>query len=54
MSHKDSGWRPKGATETFNGFEVWDHGVYPNEINDAEVDGEVNLTDEADDALDEE
>lgn len=33
MSHQDSGWRPKGATETYNGYEVWDHGVHPHEIN---------------------
>ncbi|QLG61397.1 hypothetical protein [Halorarum salinum] len=43
MTHKDSGWRPKGATEKYNGFEVWDHGVRPNEINDGEVDGEIRF-----------
>ncbi|MFB6223726.1 MAG: hypothetical protein ABEH86_08670 [Haloarcula sp.] len=33
MAHEETQWRPKGATETFNGFEVWDHGVYPIDIN---------------------
>ncbi|WP_181693252.1 hypothetical protein [Natronomonas sp. LN261] len=43
MSHKDGEWRPEGATETFNGFEVWDHGVWPNELHTGEVDGDVSL-----------
>lgn len=43
MSHRDSGWRPKGATETYNGYEVWDHGIWPNEINDGEVDGDISF-----------
>ena len=43
MTHRDSGWRPKGATEKYNGFEVWDHGIWPNEINDGEVDGEIEF-----------
>ena len=33
MAHEDSGWRPEGATELYGGFEVWDHGVWPNEFN---------------------
>lgn len=40
MSHHDHdydeeepGWTAKGASETFNGFKVWDHGVYPTDIN---------------------
>lgn len=33
MSHEDSGWRPKGATESYNGYEVWDHGVHAHEVN---------------------
>lgn len=45
MSHRDSGWRPKGATEKYNGFEVWDHGIWPNEVNDAEVDGDISFED---------
>lgn len=44
MSHQEVNWKPVGATETYNGFEVWDHGVHPNESNEAEVDGDVNLT----------
>lgn len=43
MTHKDSGWRPKGANEKYNGFEVWDHGVWPNEVNVGEVDGEIRF-----------
>ena len=46
MSHRDSGWRPKGAAQKYNGFEVWDHGVWPNEVNDAEVDGDISFDDE--------
>ncbi|WP_310897800.1 hypothetical protein [Haloarcula terrestris] len=33
MAHEDSHWNPKGATEMFNGFEVWDHGVWPGDVN---------------------
>lgn len=44
MSHKEVAWNPKGATELYNGFVVWDHGVHPNESNEAEVDGDVKLT----------
>jgi hypothetical protein len=43
MAHHDSGWRPKGAVETHNGFEVYDHGILPHEVNHGEVDGEVDL-----------
>lgn len=43
MTHHDSGWRPKGATEKYNGYEVWDHGVWPNELNVGEVDGEISF-----------
>ena len=46
MTHHDSGWRPKGAVETYNGFEVWDHGVFPHELNIAEVDGEIEFDEE--------
>ncbi|USZ66905.1 hypothetical protein NGM10_09190 [Halorussus salilacus] len=42
MSHQDSGWRPKGV-ETYDGFDVYDHGVWPNELNKGEVDGELTL-----------
>lgn len=40
MAHEDSGWRPEGATETYDGFEVWDHGVWPNEYNHGDVEHE--------------
>ena len=43
MSHKDSGWRPKGATEKYNGFEVFDHGIWPSEIHEGEVDGDITF-----------
>jgi len=33
MAHEETEWKPKGATETFNDFEVWDHGVWPNDVN---------------------
>jgi len=46
MAHEDSGWRPSGATETFNGFEVWDHGVLPNEYSPGEKDGDVSASEE--------
>ena len=49
MSHKDSGWRPKGATEKYNGFEVYDHGIWPNEVNEGEVDGDISFDDLEDD-----
>ena len=43
MSHQDSGWEPKGVTTEFDGFAVRDHGVHANEVNEAEVDGDLNL-----------
>lgn len=46
MAHEDSGWRPRGASETYDGFDVWDHGVWPNEINHGEVDGDVTFEDD--------
>lgn len=46
MSHHDSGWRPKGAVETHNGFEVFDHRVGPHEVNGGETDGEVSFEDD--------
>lgn len=41
MAHQDSGWRPKLGVETYNGYEVYDHGVSPHEVNEGEVDGDV-------------
>ena len=47
MAHEEaSEWRPKGATETFKGYEVWDHGVKAIDLNHGEIDGEVSLTDD--------
>lgn len=46
MAHEDEGRRPEGATETYKGFEVWDHGVWPVDVNYGEVDGDLDLTDE--------
>lgn len=43
MSHKDSGWRPKGAMESYKGMEVFDHGVGPHEVNEGEVDGDISF-----------
>ena len=43
MSHHDNRLRPKGATETYNGFEVWDHCVHPCDVNHGETDGDVDL-----------
>ncbi|MFB6302828.1 MAG: hypothetical protein ABEH78_08215 [Haloferacaceae archaeon] len=45
MAHYDGGWRPRGATETYNGFEVWDHGIGPHELNHGEVDGDISFDD---------
>ncbi|WP_458210009.1 hypothetical protein [Haladaptatus sp. NG-SE-30] len=46
MSHKDGGWRPDVGLETYAGFELWDHGIGPHEINDGEVDGDVSFDDD--------
>lgn len=46
MTHHDSGWRPTGAEHTYRGFEVNDHGVFPCELNDGEVDGDVSIDDD--------
>lgn len=43
MANRDSGWRPMGATDSYEGFEVWDFEHGPHEINEGEVDGEVSL-----------
>jgi hypothetical protein len=43
MSHQDSGWRPTGAGHTYNGFEVYDHGIWATETNVARVDGDVSF-----------
>jgi hypothetical protein len=30
---EDDAWSADGATEMFNGYKVWDHGVWPNDMN---------------------
>ena len=47
MSHHDSGWRPQGVTDFHNGFEVHDHGIWPNEVNVAQVNGDVDFRPDA-------
>jgi len=42
MSHHDSGYRPD-TVEMYDGFDVFDHGVWPTEINYGEVDGDVSF-----------
>lgn len=46
MAHQDSGWRPRGAQEFHNGFEVWDHGIGPHELNHGEIDGDIAFEEE--------
>jgi hypothetical protein len=48
MTHKDSGWRPNLAMDTYKGFEIWDHDVGPHEINAGEVDGDVDVDSDTD------
>ncbi|MFB6120602.1 MAG: hypothetical protein ABEJ68_05735 [Halobacteriaceae archaeon] len=50
MAHYDSGWQPKGVTDRVNGFVVHDHGIKPNEVNEGEIDGDVSITDDEDEA----
>lgn len=41
MTDKDTGWRPKGAVHTYDGYEVWDHDDFgPHLINDGQADPE--------------
>lgn len=42
----DPEWTPKGAAETYDGFDVWDHGVFPTDINHGEQDPDTPLTEE--------
>lgn len=46
MSHQDQGWRPQGVANYVNGYEVFDHGVFPSEVNHGVTDGDVSLTDD--------
>lgn len=45
MTHKDPGWRPNLAMQSYKGHEIWDHTGGPHEFNEAEVDGEIDLED---------
>lgn len=45
MANEDTGWRPKGAMATYNGYEVWEYNVGPHQKNLGEVDGEIDLED---------
>lgn len=54
MSHKDSGWRPKGADHEYKGHSVSDHGVFPNEVHTGDVDpDETKIRDDEDEEDDE-
>jgi len=33
MAHEKSTWKPKGATETYKDFEVFDGGIWPGDVN---------------------
>jgi len=46
MAHYDSGWRPKGVTDTVDGYDVHDHGIKPTEVNEGEIDGDVSIRDD--------
>lgn len=50
MGFKDSGWRPKGAMYEYNGYEVWDHDHGPHHVNEGEVDGDVSIDVDDEDA----
>lgn len=41
MTHKDSGWRPHLAMDTYKGYEMWDHDIGPHQINVGNVEGEI-------------
>ena len=43
MVNHDSGWRPKGGLQEYDGDEVWEYDIGPHQINPGEVDGEVDL-----------
>lgn len=44
MHKKKVEWEPNPAIEMVNGYETWTH-TAPHSINDAEVDGDVDLSD---------
>ncbi|WP_436344274.1 hypothetical protein [Natronorubrum sp. FCH18a] len=43
MTHTN--WRPNPTLDTKRGKEVWDHRA-PHDINDGEIDGEIEFSDE--------
>ena len=45
MAHHESDYEPAGAVEEYNGFKVWDHGVWPVDVSPGEVDGDVTAPD---------
>ncbi len=46
MSHHDQDeWEPKGAQHTFNGFSVWDHGVFATDLNHGDQEGKASESD---------
>jgi hypothetical protein len=52
MTHHDSGWRPKGALDTYRGFVVSDHTVGANEFNPGDREWDVDPTGHATDEVD--
>ncbi|MFA1610025.1 hypothetical protein [Halobellus rubicundus] len=46
MAHHETDYEPEGAVEEYNGFKVWDHGVWPVDMSPGEVDGDVTAPDE--------
>lgn len=41
MANYDGGWRPDVGMETYNGYEVGDHGVSAHELTEGQIEGEV-------------
>ena len=48
MQHNHTDWRPDVGLEEVNGYETWTH-TAPHQINEAEVDGDIDLSDVIDD-----
>jgi len=45
MTKKDLDWRPKGASESYRGREVWEYNIAPHELNEGEIDGDIRAED---------
>ncbi|SHG73348.1 hypothetical protein [Halobaculum gomorrense] len=43
MATEDTGWRPTGGLQQYKGYEVWEYDHGPQEENQGETDGEVDL-----------